>query len=57
MCIIVLTGTSEGLAGPRAFLMEFVGVVIPNDLTGSILVEIIHCDEGGNVEQVARTSK
>ena len=54
---VVLVGTSERLTGPR-FLRELVvGVVAPSDLAGLSLVEILHCGEGGDVEQVARTSK
>ena len=42
----------------QKFLRELVvGVVAPNDLAGSIIVEILHCGEGGDVEQVTRTSK
>ena len=29
----------------------------PSDLAGSILVKILHCGEGGDVEQVTRISK
>jgi len=53
MFIVVLAGTSEGFAGPRVLIR----VVTPCDLAESILVEIFHYGEGGNVEQVARTSK
>ena len=42
-----------GLAGPRELLRELLGVVPPSDLARSILVKIFHCDEGGDVEQVA----
>ena len=45
--------TSERLAGPRVL----VGVAAPSDLAGSILVEILYCGEGEDVEQVARTLK
>jgi len=42
----------------QKFLRELVvGVAAPSDLTGSIIVEILHSGEGGNVEQVARISK
>ena len=34
-----------------------VGVAAPNDLARSIIVEILHCGKGGDVEQVALTSK
>ena len=34
-----------------------VGVAAPSDLAESIIVEILHSSEGGDVEQVARTSK
>ena len=38
----------------QEFLRELiVGVAAPSDLTGSILVEILHSDEGRDVEQVA----
>ena len=40
------------------FLRELIiGVAAPGDLVGSIIVEILHSGEGGDVEQVARTSK
>ena len=45
-----VTALSE-LAGSIA------GVVKPSDLARSILVKFHHCDEGGDVEQVARTSE
>ena len=57
VCIVVLTGTSEGLVCLREFLRELIGVAISSDLAGSILVKILHCGEGGDVEQVTRTSK
>ena len=42
----------------QEFLRELiVGVAVLNDLAGSIIVEIFHCGEGGDVEQVTRTSK
>ena len=42
----------------QEFLTELVvGVVAPSDLTGSIIMEILHSGEGGDVEQVTRTSK
>ena len=42
----------------QEFLKELVvGVVAPSDLAESIIVEILHCGEGGNVEQVARILK
>ena len=38
----------------QEFLKELVvGIPTLSDLAGSILVEIIHCGEGGDVEQVA----
>ena len=41
----------------QEFLRELiVGIATLNDLAWSILVEIFHYSEGGNVEQVARTS-
>ena len=43
--------------GPKEFLRELIVVVAPSDLAGSILVEIFHCSEGGDIEQVARSSK
>ena len=40
------------------FLRELiVGVATPSDLTGSILVKILHYCEGGDVELGARTLK
>ena len=42
----------------QEFLRELiVGVAAPGDLVELILVEILHSGEGGEVEQVARTSK
>ena len=42
----------------QEFLRDLVvGVAALSDLAGSIIVKILYCDEGGNVEQVARTSK
>ena len=49
MCVI-LAGTSEGLAGLR--VLEGARCRAPSDLTGLILVEILHSVEGGDVEQV-----
>ena len=37
-CAVVLTKTSEGLAGPRILI----GVAAPTNLAGSIIVKIIH---------------
>ena len=37
----------------QEFLREFIaGIVAPGDLAGLIIVEILHSDEGGDVEQV-----
>ena len=42
----------------QEFLRELiVGVPALSDLMGSILVKILHCGEGGDVEKVARISK
>jgi len=42
----------------QEFLRELVvGVAAPSDLAGSIIVKILHSGEGGDLEQVARTSK
>ena len=42
----------------QEFLRELVvGVAAPSDIAGSFLVEIHHSGEGGDVEQVAQTSK
>ena len=42
----------------QEFLKELVvGVAAPSDLAGSIIVKILYCGDGGDVEQVARTSK
>ena len=42
----------------QEFLRELVvGGAAPSDLAESIIVEILHCSEGGNVEQVARILK
>ena len=45
---VVLAGTSEGTRESK----ELVGVAAPSDPVGSILVEILHVVEGGDVEQV-----
>ena len=50
---VVLVGTSEELAGPRVLEGVVVGIAAPSDFTGLILVKILHCGEGGDVEQVA----
>ena len=50
MCIIVFAVTSERLAGPREFLRVLVDVMTSSDLARSILVEISHCGEGGDIE-------
>ena len=34
VCIVGLAGTCEGLAGPREFKRELIGVVAPSDLAG-----------------------
>ena len=42
----------------QEFLRELiVGVAVQSDLVRSILVKILHCGEGRDVEQVAQTSK
>ena len=42
----------------QKFLRKLVvSVAAPSDLVRSILMEILYCGEGGDVEQVARTSK
>ena len=42
----------------QEFLRELiVSVTAPSDLAGSIIVKILHCGEGGDIEQVAQTSK
>jgi len=38
-------------------LRGLVGVAVPSDLAGSVIIEILHCSEGGNIEQVARNLK
>ena len=47
----VLARISEGLAGPRVLKELVVGVAVPSDLAGSIIVKILHSGEGGDVEQ------
>ena len=44
----VLAGTSEGTRESK----EFVSVAAPSDPVGSILVEILHSIEDGDIEQV-----
>ena len=46
--LCVLAGTSKGTRESD----ELVGVAAPSDPVGSILVEILHSAEGGDVEQV-----
>ena len=42
----------------QEFLKELViGFAAPSDFAGSIMVKILHSGEGGDVEQVTRTSK
>ena len=42
----------------QEFLRELVvGIATPSDLAGLFLVEILHCSEGEDVEQMAQTSK
>ena len=57
VCIVILAGTGEGLASPREFLRELVGVATPSDLAGSCIEKILYCGEGRDVKQVARSSK
>ena len=52
LACIVLVGTSEGLVSPRVLEGAHVGIAAPSDLARSILAEILHSVEGGNVEQV-----
>ena len=42
----------------QEFLREYiVGVAPPSDLAESFIVKILHSGEGGDIEQVTRTSK
>ena len=54
---VVLTRTSEGLTSLRVLEGAHCRFMAPGDLALSILVEILHNGEGGDAEQVARTSK
>ena len=57
LACVVLAGTVRDLR-VQEFLRELiVGVAAPSDLVRSIIVKILHCSEGGDVKQVARTSK
>ena len=47
-------GTEWGTCGSIKFLQELVRI---GDLAGSIIVQILHCGEGGDVDHVAQTSK
>ena len=49
---IVLARTSKGPAGPRVLEGAHCRCWAPSDLTGSFIVKILHCGEGGNVKQV-----
>ena len=51
-CCVVLAGTSEGLAGPRVLEGACCRCYDMSDLAGSILVEIHHSVEGGDVASV-----
>ena len=52
LACVVLGGTREGLVSPRSPSMNsFVGVAAPIDPMGSILIEILHSVEGGDLEQ------
>ena len=54
---VVLAGKVRDL-WVQKFLRELiVGVTTQSDLAGLILMEIFYCGEGGDVEQVAQTSK
>ena len=50
LAYVVLARTREGLVSPRVLCGLVVGVAAPSDLVGSILVEILHSVEGGDVE-------
>ena len=52
LACVVLAGTSEGLASPRVLERSRCRCWASSDITGSILVEILHSVEGGDVEQV-----
>ena len=54
---VVFAGTSVGLAGSRVLEGVRCGCCAPSDPAGSFIVEILHCGEGRNVEQVAQTLK
>jgi len=41
----------------RERVRELVGVAVLSAIMGSVIVKILHCGEGGDVKQVARTSK
>ena len=61
-CLSELVGSRSVLFLQELRVEEFlrelvVGVASPSDLTGSFIVKILHSGEGGDVEQVARTSK
>jgi len=48
----------KGLESPKEFYCELlVGVAAPSDPVGSIIVEILHSVEGGDVEQVCSNLK
>ena len=49
---VVLAETSEGLTCPRVLEGAHYKCWAPSDLTGSILLEIFHSVEGGDIEQV-----
>ena len=56
-CVLFLQEQVRYL-GVQEFLRELViGVAAPSDLAGSFLMEILHCAEGGSVEEVIQISK
>ena len=44
---VVLVGTNEGLVGPRVLRELDVGVAVPSDLVGSIIMKILQVAKAG----------
>jgi len=51
-CVLFLQGQVRDLRVQELLRELVVGVAAPSDLARSIIVEILHSVEGGNVEQV-----
>ena len=50
-CILFLQEQVRDLR-VQELLRKLIGIAVPSDLAGSIVVKILHCGEGGDVKQV-----